>query len=173
MLIVLHQMGNHGPAYYKRYPKAFEKFTPICATSDLGSCTSEELNNTYDNAVLYTDHFLSKVIDLLKANDHNYETAMFYVSDHGESLGEHGLYLHGAPYVFAPDAQKHVPAVMWLGQGIKEDLVISSVADRSLRPWSHDNVFSTLLGFFEVTTVAYNPKLDILERTHVETSSQH
>jgi lipid A ethanolaminephosphotransferase len=173
MLIVLHQMGNHGPAYYKRYPKAFEKFTPICPTSDLGSCTAEELNNTYDNAALYTDHFLSKVIDLLKANDHNYETAMFYVSDHGESLGEHGLYLHGAPYVFAPDTQKHVPAVMWLGQGIKEDVVMSSVADRSRRPWSHDNVFSTLLGFFEVTTVAYDPKLDILERTHVETSFQN
>ena len=173
MLIVLHQMGNHGPAYYKRYPKAFEKFTPICSTSDLGSCTSEELNNTYDNAVLYTDHFLSKVIDLLKANDLNYETAMFYVSDHGESLGEHGLYLHGAPYVLAPDAQRHVPAVMWLGGGIKEDIVMSSVGDRSIRPWSHDNVFSTLLGFFEVTTVAYDPKLDILERTHVETSSQN
>ena len=88
-------------------------------------------------------------------------------------FGEHGLYLHGAPYVFAPDAQKHVPSVMWLGEGIEEDILMSSVGDRSTRHWSHDNVFSTLLGFFEVTTVAYDPKLDILERTHVETSSQN
>jgi lipid A ethanolaminephosphotransferase len=79
-------MGNHGPAYYKRYPEAFERFKPVCETNDLGSCSSEEINNAYDNAILYTDYFLSKVIDLLKKNNNKFETAMLYVSDHGESL---------------------------------------------------------------------------------------
>jgi lipid A ethanolaminephosphotransferase len=173
ILIVLHQMGNHGPAYYKRYPKEFERFTPVCATSDLGSCTSEQLINTYDNAILYTDHFLSKVILLLKANDANFETAMFYLSDHGESLGEFGLYLHGAPYALAPEAQKHVPAVMWLGEGMKRDVVQSSLAERSQRQWSQDNVFSTLLGFFEINSHNYDPKQDILERTGFNVSARH
>lgn len=168
VFIVLHQMGNHGPAYYKRYPKEFERFTPVCATSDLGSCTSEQIKNTYDNAILYTDHFLSKVIDLLKGNDHKFETAMFYLSDHGESLGEYGVYLHGAPYALAPEAQRHVPAVMWFGKGIKQDINVASLAERSRRTWSQDNVFATLLGFFELNTSAYAGSADILERVNGE-----
>ena len=173
MLIVLHQMGNHGPAYYKRYPRMFERFTPACTTSDLGSCSAEEVSNAYDNAILYTDDFLSKVIGLLKANTANFETAMFYVSDHGESLGEYGLYLHGTPYALAPDAQRHVPAVLWLGDSIKADIVTSSLPDRSRRRWSHDNVFTTLLGFFEVRSGSYRADLDILEHSKVEFSAQH
>jgi lipid A ethanolaminephosphotransferase len=170
IFIVLHQMGNHGPAYYKRYPKAFERFTPVCTTSDLGSCTPEQIQNTYDNAILYTDDFLSKVIELLKANDHKYETAMFYLSDHGESLGEYGIYLHGAPYALSPEAQRHVPAVMWFGEAIKHDLVTASLEERSRRRWSQDNVFSTLLGFFEIRTTAYNASMDVLERSSIELS---
>ena len=102
-LIVLHQMGNHGPAYYKRYPKEFERFTPVCRTNDLGSCSSEEINNAYDNVILYTDHVMSQVIAILKANDEQFETSMLYVSDHGESLGEYEVYLHGLPYALAPE----------------------------------------------------------------------
>ncbi len=170
ILIVLHQMGNHGPAYYKRYPKEFERFTPVCATSDLGSCTSEQIQNTYDNAILYTDYFLSEVIGLLKANDGKFETAMFYLSDHGESLGEYGVYLHGAPYALAPEAQRHVPAVMWLGEGIKHDIKVASLEERSRRKWSQDNVFATLLGFFELDTSAYISNQDILERMGAELS---
>jgi lipid A ethanolaminephosphotransferase len=170
ILIVLHQMGNHGPAYYKRYPKEFERFTPVCHTNDLGSCSKEEIDNAYDNAILYTDYFLSKVIDLLKKNDGKYETAMFYVSDHGESLGEYGMYLHATPYMIAPDVQKHVPAVMWLGPAIKEDIEMGSVEERRKRRWSHDNVFSTLLGFFEAATDSYVPNMDILGRTEKQIS---
>lgn len=165
VLIVLHQMGNHGPAYYKRYPKAFERFTPVCKTNDLGSCTSEEINNAYDNVILYTDHFLAKVIELLKKYDDRFETAMLYASDHGESLGEYGIYLHGMPYAIAPAAQKHVPAVVWLGQHIKHDLKLDDVDERRLRRWSHDNIFSTLLGLFEIETDAYDPSKDLFEHT--------
>jgi lipid A ethanolaminephosphotransferase len=173
ILIVLHQMGNHGPAYYKRYPKEFERFTPVCKTNDLGSCTEEEIINTYDNAILYTDYFLSQVIALLKRNDSAFETALFYVSDHGESLGEYGMYLHAAPYAIAPDTQKHVPAVMWFGENIKHDLKLDSIAERSRRRWSHDNVFATLLGLFEIQSEAYPPQLDILEHAEEQTSALH
>ena len=111
ILIVLHQMGNHGPAYYKRYKKEFEIFAPVCKTNQLENCTKDEISNAYDNAILYTDYFLSKVINFLKPYSQNFETSMFYVSDHGESLGENGIYLHGMPYFIAPEAQKHVASV--------------------------------------------------------------
>lgn len=173
ILIVLHQMGNHGPAYYKRYPKEFERFTPVCQTNDLGSCSEEEIHNAYDNAILYTDYFLAKVIDLLKKNDGRFETAMVYVSDHGESLGEYGMYLHAAPYLIAPDAQKHVPAVMWLGKHIEHDLHLDNIEERRKRTWSHDNVFATLLGLFEIRTTAYDPKMDLLEHATVEMIHAH
>lgn len=163
ILIVLHQMGNHGPAYYKRYPKEFERFTPTCKTNQLDQCSDEEINNAYDNAILYTDHFLAETINLLKDNDNNFETAMLYVSDHGESLGENGLYLHGLPYLLAPDNQKHVPMVMWFGQHFDmETDDIAALKQRANNKYSHDNVFHTLLSFVEVQTDVYEPSLDIL-----------
>jgi lipid A ethanolaminephosphotransferase len=160
IVIVLHQMGNHGPAYYKRYPKAYEEFTPVCRTNQLEQCSQEEITNAYDNAILYTDHFLSQTISFLKQNDPKFETAMFYVSDHGESLGEKGLYLHGFPYAIAPEAQKHVPAVMWFGKHYKVD---RKKLDRTAKmPWSHDSYFSTVLSFLEIKSTVYKPELDLL-----------
>jgi lipid A ethanolaminephosphotransferase len=167
ILIVLHAMGNHGPAYYKRYPAGFEKFTPVCKTSDMGACSSEEVINAYDNAILYTDYFLSLVIKLLKQNDDAYETAMVYVSDHGESLGENGLYLHALPYFLAPKAQKHVPAVMWFGRNFDKTRLVKIEETRKKR-LSHDNLFSTLLGLFEIRSAAYDPKMDILNHARPE-----
>jgi lipid A ethanolaminephosphotransferase len=160
ILIILHQMGNHGPAYYKRYPKAFEYFTPVCKTNQLENCTSEEINNAYDNAILYTDYFLSKVINLLKQNK-EFETAMFYISDHGESLGENNLYLHGLPYFMAPDAQTHVPAIMWLGENFKIDR--DTLKKTATKEYSQDNIFHTLLGLFEVETGLYDSNMDIIK----------
>ncbi len=158
ILIVLHQMGNHGPAYYKRYPKAFEKYKPTCKTNQLEDCRVEEINNAYDNAILYTDYFLSKVIAFLKKNT-GFKTTMFYISDHGESLGENGLYLHGMPYFMAPDAQIHVPAVFWFGDNnpLKE-LKLEVLRDVA---YSHDNIFHTVLGLLEVETEVYDKKKDI------------
>lgn len=163
IVIVLHQMGNHGPAYYKRYPKPFEKFTPVCETNQLEQCSKEEITNAYDNAILYTDYFLSKVIRVLKENDETFKTAMFYLSDHGESLGENGLYLHGFPYAIAPDAQKHVPAVMWFGKQFPVDK--AELKRRASAPYTHDYLFHTLLGFAEVNSTVYRPELDILQGT--------
>ncbi len=160
VLVVLHQMGNHGPAYYKRYPKEFEVFTPVCTSNQLNECTPEEINNAYDNAIRYTDYFLSKVIGLLKRNDDRLETAMLYFSDHGESLGENHMYLHGYPYVLAPIEQKHIPVVFWFGQRFPIDL--AGIRAKANEPYSHDNLFHTLLGLFDVKTKALSPELDMI-----------
>ena len=162
ILIVLHQMGNHGPAYYKRYPKEFEKFTPVCKSNQLEQCTQEEVSNAYDNAILYTDYFLSKVINFLKPYSNDYETAMLYMSDHGESLGENGIYLHGLPYFMAPDEQKHIGSLMWFGSNIKEDIDIEKLNSYKNQSFSQDNLFHTLLGLFEVETTVYKKEMDIL-----------
>jgi lipid A ethanolaminephosphotransferase len=162
ILIVLHQMGNHGPAYYKRYTKEFEMFTPTCKTNLLEDCTKEEISNTYDNAVIYTDNFLVQAINFLKEHDKTHTTALIYMSDHGESLGENGIYLHGLPYFMAPDAQIHVAALMWFGEKMKESINTKVLKKKSSHNYSHDNLFHTLLGIFEVQTKVYDKKLDIL-----------
>lgn len=148
LLVVLHQMGNHGPAYYKRYPEAFAHFQPVCKTSELSACSQQELDNAYDNAIRYTDHFLGRVIAKLKQHDQTHATAMLYVSDHGESLGENGLYLHGAPKLIAPKEQTHVAAIAWVGQHF--DIPLSTLRTFIDKPLSHSDLFCTLLTAFEV-----------------------
>jgi len=158
--IVLHQKGNHGPAYYKRYPPKFERFTPVCKSNQLDKCTDEEVENAYANAILYTDYFLSRVIELLKRNSGEFEAAMVYIGDHGESLGENRIYLHGLPYFMAPDSQKHVAAVMWFSDSFKIDK--GALMAKSGLPFSHDNLFHTMLGLMEIETSVYDKGLDIL-----------
>ena len=162
ILIVLHQMGNHGPAYYKRYPLSFEKFTPVCRTNQIEKCTTEEINNAYDNAILYTDYFLFQAIDLLKKNTDRFETALIYMSDHGESLGEYGVYLHGLPYSIAPEVQKHVAALFWFGDSFHIDRQLLDL--RATESFSHDNLFHTVLGLMEIQTLVYEPTLDIFAK---------
>ena len=169
VFIVLHQMGNHGPAYYKRYPKSFEKFVPICATNQLEQCTQEEISNTYDNALLYTDYFLAQAIGLLKNNDEQFRTALLYVSDHGESLGENNLYLHGLPYMVAPEAQTNVPMIMWFGEAYKQGGIdFSQIRDSVNQPFSHDNLFHTILGLMEIQTSVYDSDMDIISHKNNE-----
>ena len=162
IVIVLHQMGNHGPAYYKRYPKAFEKFTPTCQSNQVEKCTPEEIGNAYDNAILYTDDFLAKTIAFLKANDTRFQTAMIYMADHGESLGEKGLYLHGIPYFMAPKEQTHVGALMWFGEQSKKRIDTQKVAQKATHSFSHDTLFHTLLGVMGVQTSLYDKSKDLL-----------
>ena len=160
-LVVLHQMGSHGPAYYKRYPNDFERFTPICDSNQLDTCSREHIINTYDNTLLYTDYFLAETIAWLKTQQDNYEVSMLYISDHGESLGENGLYLHGYPYMFAPIAQIHVPMVIWAGPNNTQldPQQLQQYQDEEL---SHDHLFHTLLGLFQIQTAIYQPDLDLL-----------
>jgi lipid A ethanolaminephosphotransferase len=160
ILIVLHQMGNHGPEYYRRYPQAFKKFTPICKTGELQKCTQQEIDNSYDNAILYTDYFLSSVIDFLKDYENTHATAMLYVSDHGESLGENGIYLHAAPYAIAPKAQIHIPVILWTGK--RFDYQTSDLIRYQDTPISHDDLFCSLLIAYELksdTCKTLNPGL--------------
>jgi len=163
ILIILHQMGSHGPAYYKRYPKEFEKFTPVCKTNQLENCTKEEIGNAYDNTILYTDYFLSKAINLLKKYKNTHETALIYMSDHGESLGENGIYLHGIPYVVAPKEQKHIASFIYLGKGAMEhEYDKEKLRTYKDNRFSQDNLFHTLLGLFEIQTKLYEKDKDIL-----------
>lgn len=162
-VIVLHMMGNHGPAYFRRYPPQFRRFVPDCATAELRDCTREQVVNAYDNAILYADHVLSGVVDTLRAHEAHIDAAMLYVSDHGESLGEGGLYLHGLPYSFAPRTQTHVPLIAWLSDGFsRADGVSRRCLDaRTGDALSHDNVFHSVLGVLDVQTSAYQAGRDL------------
>ncbi|HSN67731.1 MAG TPA: phosphoethanolamine--lipid A transferase [Thermoanaerobaculia bacterium] len=161
VLLVLHQKGSHGPAYYRRYPKEFERFTPACQSEDFDDCTPDEIRNAYDNSILYTDHVLGETIRRLAAA-RDWDTAMLYVSDHGESLGERGLYLHGLPRAIAPDAQTHVPMMLWMSPSFAARFAIDSraLAARASRPYSHDYLFHSLLGMLDLRTRVYDPQLD-------------
>ncbi len=166
LFIVLHQKGSHGPAYYQRVPEVFEKFTPVCQTSELQDCTEQEIINAYDNTILYTDYFLDKVIGFLKAQSDQTNTAMIYVSDHGESLGEKNMYLHGAPYFMAPDEQIHVPMLMWLSDSFVSDYQIdrSCLVAKMDSTLSHDNLFHSVLGMLNIiSTENYQAELDIFD----------
>lgn len=162
-LIVLHMLGSHGPAYYKRYPQAFRRFTPTCDSSQLDKCDNAAIVNAYDNSILYTDHVLGQLLDLLKARAQRFDTAMLYVSDHGESLGEKGVYLHGLPYAMAPSEQTQVPMVAWLSEGFARSGGASMECLRGRRdsPLSHDNLFHSMLGLMGVSTSVYREELDL------------
>ncbi len=186
VVVVLHQMGSHGPAYHKRSPQAFKRFQPECASNNLQDCTREEVVNAYDNSIAYTDHFLASTIHWLQAQEGQsppgrpkgteppwgatpqvsggpYQTAMVYLADHGESLGENNLYLHGLPYAIAPDVQKRVPWISWLSPGFELHSGVTAGCLQSLRdaPLSHDHFFHSVLGLLHVQTRAYQPAMDV------------
>ena len=164
-LIVLHQLGNHGPSYFRRAPPAFVRFTPTCESDELRDCTPEQIVNAYDNALLYTDHVLAQLIRRLQALAPRVDSAVLYVSDHGESLGERGLFLHGMPYAIAPDVQTKVPMVMWMSDGYAaaRGLDAACLAERARQPASHDHLFHTVLGLLDVHTAAREPQLDFAQ----------
>ncbi|WP_409561947.1 phosphoethanolamine transferase [Hyphomicrobium sp. MC8b] len=163
-VIVLHMMGSHGPAYWRRYPPQYETFTPACKDAQFSRCELQTIVNAYDNTLVYTDHVLARLIGVLAdAQNRGVDAGMLYVSDHGESLGEHGMYLHGMPYALAPEAQIHVPMVVWLSPTLRESRGIDQscmVAHASERV-SHDNLFHSALGIMNVKTRVYDPALDL------------
>jgi lipid A ethanolaminephosphotransferase len=164
-VVVLHQLGNHGPAYYARYPSRLRHFVPACETSDLDRCTRAGIVNAYDNAVLYTDDFVARTIRLLAAQADR-DTALVYVSDHGESLGENGLYLHGVPYAIAPETQTRVPMLMWLSPGFagSRGIDLACLRAHGDDEVSQDYLFHSVLGLMQVRTPEYDPALDLFAR---------
>ena len=163
-LIAFHLIGSHGPTYYQRYPAEQRHFMPECARSDIENCTQEQLVNSYDNTVRYTDHVIAQMIEKLKKYSDQYNTVLLYVSDHGESLGESGLYLHGTPYKLAPDQQTHIPMQVWMSPGIIADkhINMACLKNNAVKDnYSHDNLFSSVLGLWDISTRVYNPDLDL------------
>jgi len=163
MLLVLHQKGSHGPSYYKRSPKNFKLFTPECTQDNVQDCEQQSIINAYDNTIAYTDHFLASLIKRLQKE--KYPTAMLYVSDHGESLGENNIYLHGLPYTIAPKQQTHIPMIFW-GSGFfldEKGIDRTMLAGHQHDQFSHDNLFHTVLGVFQVSASVYDQKLDVFK----------
>lgn len=163
MLLVLHQKGSHGPAYYKRTPPAYKRFTPECSQDNVQDCSPQHIVNAYDNTIVYTDHFLAQLIKRLKKE--TYPTAMLYASDHGESLGENNIYLHGLPFTFAPKQQKQVPLIFWGSEAFlqQEGIDTGTLADHRHDHFSHDNLFHSTLGLFHVKSSIYRQDLDIFK----------
>ena len=152
--VVLHTVGSHGPTYFKKYPKEFEIFKPVCKSVDVSSCTQEELINAYDNTIVYTDYFISQTINTLKQLD--IPTMMIYISDHGESLGEYGLYLHGTPYSIAPDFQKDIPFLIWKSKDFHRNIKLQN-------SYAQNNIFHTVLSALDIRSEVYNKNLDLLK----------
>lgn len=160
-VVVMHQMGSHGPAYYKRSPMAMKPFQPECSSHALQNCPPDQIVNAYDNSIVYTDHFIAKTVKWLQAQSR--PTALMYVSDHGESLGEKGLYLHGMPYSIAPKEQTHVPMLVWLSKPLQRerDWRMACLQGQSAKPLSHDHVFHSVLGLAQVTTALAKSELNL------------
>jgi lipid A ethanolaminephosphotransferase len=165
-LLVLHAMGSHGPAYYRRAPPGHTPFQPACNTRRIETCTDEQIVNAYDNSIRYTDYILAGLIDRLGAAAQQIDPVLLYVSDHGESLGERGLYLHGQPFALAPAVQKRIPMLLWLHGNSRSRLGIDPGCLQAAlaEPLPHDHLSHTLLGLSRIETAAYRPNLDLLRR---------
>lgn len=163
-VVVLHPLGNHGPSYFRRYPPRLRRYLPACEHDDLGQCSRAEIVNAYDNAILYADDFLARTVRQLAAV-RDRDTALIYLSDHGESLGEDGLYLHGIPYAIAPDTQTKVPMLMWFSDGFAahRGLDVSCLQRRAQAPASQDHLFHSVLGLLQVSTLEYLPARDLFK----------
>jgi len=154
ILIVLHSSTSHGPTYSKKYPPQFELFKPVCNSVELAKCSQTELMNAYDNTIVYTDYLLAKVIADLKSLK-DYQSAMLFVSDHGESLGEKNLYMHGLPMSLAPKEQYEIPFIVWTSAGSK-----------GLKPsqtLTQNHVFHSVLNFLGVQSPVYDEQLNIFK----------
>ncbi|MHA1523698.1 MAG: phosphoethanolamine transferase [Alphaproteobacteria bacterium] len=161
-VLVMHQIGSHGPGYFLRYPPEFERFTPACRSTQLTDCTVTEIVNAYDNSIAYTDEILAQIIAMAKEQEGKLATALFYTSDHGESLGEFGLYLHNMAYFLAPETQTKVPFIAWFSTDFAKSmrLDLACIAALQKNKLSHDILFHTLLGIMDVEAQVYRQKLD-------------
>lgn len=153
ILVVLHTSTSHGPTYSKKYPPKFEVFNPVCNSVELSECSNTELVNAYDNTIVYTDYLLSKVIEDLKQLK-EYKSTMIYVSDHGESLGEKNLYMHGLPFSIAPKEQYEIPFIVWLSDDASKQLKPNKIL-------SQHHVFHSVLNFLNIESPIYDEKMNI------------
>lgn len=170
VLLILHQKGSHGPTYYKRYPEQFEKFKPVCKSVELQNCSNTELLNAYDNTILYNDYLLNQTIAALKTLN-NTSSMLMYLSDHGESLGENNLYLHGTPFTLAPDVQIRIPFLVWMSENFMQTKGVSLQSISSGETYSQANVFHSIMGALAMQSDIYDKELDIFnKRSRFKTS---
>lgn len=174
VVVVMHQMGSHGPEYFRRSPAAMKGFAPECQSANFGDCTQDSIVNAYDNSIRYTSYFLGQTMQWLQSQSAQFDTAMLYVSDHGESLGESGLYLHGMPYALAPNTQTHVPMVAWLSPAwlTRQGLNTNCLREQAQAPRSHDNLSPTLLGLLSIQTQVYQRDWDMFNPCTMQAQAQ-
>lgn len=153
VFIVLHTSTSHGPCYYAQYPPEFEVFSPVSKDVETGKNDLPGLINAYDNSIVYTDYLLSNLIDTLRSLQ-DYQTAMLYVSDHGESLGENGLFMHGVPLKMAPREQYEIPFLVWTSSGFRE-------LKEQTKEIEQHSVFHSVLNLFSAESPVYNEDYDI------------
>ncbi|RTZ04625.1 phosphoethanolamine--lipid A transferase EptA [Flavobacterium bomense] len=155
ILIVLHTSTSHGPTYSKKYPSEFETFKPVCKSVELANCSQTELINAYDNTIVYTDYILANIIKDLKQLT-AYKSTMIFVSDHGESLGEKNLYMHGLPLSIAPKEQYEIPFIVWYSDNSSKHLKTNEML-------SQNHVFHSVLNFLNIQSPIYNEELNIFK----------
>ena len=155
ILVILHTSTSHGPTYSKKYPPQFETFKLVCNSVELSNCSKEQLVNAYDNTIVYTDYILHSVIEDLKQLK-DYKSAMLFVSDHGESLGEKNLYMHGVPISFAPKEQYEIPFIVWMSDNSSREL-------KSNKTLSQNHVFHSVLNFLNIQSPIYDEKMNIFK----------
>ncbi|MBV7441771.1 phosphoethanolamine--lipid A transferase EptA [Weeksellaceae bacterium TAE3-ERU29] len=154
ILIIIHTSTSHGPTYSKKYPSKFEVFKPVCNSVELGNCSQEELINAYDNTIVYTDYILYSIIEDLKSLK-DYKSTMLFVSDHGESLGEKNLYMHGLPKSIAPKEQYDIPFIVWVSDGSKQL--------KKENDLSQNHVFHSVLNFLDIESPIYDEEMNIFK----------
>lgn len=147
VFVVIHAYTNHGPAYDTNYPDRFRVFLPVCNTVEMSKTSKEELDNAYDNSILYTDYLVHSVIETLRAIPTR-RSMLLFVSDHGESLGENNLYMHGVPLSMAPKEQLEIPFVVWASDN-------SSLRYKDLPRVSQYFVYHSILRFYGMDAPFY------------------
>lgn len=153
VLIVLHTSTSHGPTYYSKYPSEFEHFTPVCTTVEMAKAVPEELINAYDNTILYTDYLVNEVIESMKSLT-DYRSCVMFISDHGESLGENNLYMHGVPMAMAPKEQVEIPFIVWTSDSSK----IKAIDEAG-----QYHVFHSTMDFLSIDSPVYDSQMSIFE----------
>jgi lipid A ethanolaminephosphotransferase len=154
IVVILHTSTSHGPTYSKKYPPKFETFKPVCNSVELGKCSQNELINAYDNTIIYTDYILSEVVKELKILK-DYKSAMIFVSDHGESLGEKNLYMHGIPISIAPKEQYEIPFIVWVSENSKQL--------KPLKEVTQYHVFHSILNYLNIQSPIYDEQMNIFK----------
>ena len=166
VLIVLHTSTSHGPNYASKYPKEFEVYQPVAKNVEEGENNVEMLVNAYDNTIRYTDFLLDSLINTLRSMT-DWKSAMIFISDHGESLGENKVFMHGLPMQLAPKVQYEIPFMVWTSEGFRN---YKRTSDKEEAPegelpavLEQHYIFHSVLNLLSIQSPAYNKAYDIFE----------